>query len=38
VYEKVGISEWKLQFGEIANVCLIVKKMGVFATYDNLPV
>ena len=32
MHEIVGISEWKLQFGEIANVCLIVKKLGGGAT------
>jgi len=37
VREKVGIDEWKLQLGEIANVCLIVKKLRVFATCDSLP-
>jgi len=38
VHEKVGISEWKLQLGEIANVCLIVNKLGVFATCGSLPI
>jgi hypothetical protein len=28
VHKKVGIGEWKLQLGEIANVCLIVKNWG----------
>jgi hypothetical protein len=31
MHEKAGIGEWKLQLGEIANVCLIVKKNWGFS-------
>jgi len=37
VHNKVGIGEWKLQLGEIAYMCLIAKKLRIFATCDSLP-
>ena len=38
MHEKAGISEWRLQFGEIANVCLIGENLGFSETCDTLPV